>query len=287
MKSNQPITILSGAFGTELQRRGFPTNLPLWSAGANLSAPQLVQEIHADYLRAGANLITTNTFRTNIRTWQRIGKRPLAKESTKRAIEHAVKTRNKINPKALVGGSITTVEDCYSPNLVPARAELEEEHGEMVEYFAGEGLDFIILETMNTLLETEVLLAAAKPNGLPVWVSFVTNPAGDLLSGERLEDAVALAKQFDVEAILLNCRPPLVIQAAADKLVANYSGVKGIYANGHGEPSDGLGWKFHENITPKTYLEHAKHWAKQGFSIIGGCCGTTPEYIELLAENLS
>lgn len=280
------ITIYTGPTGTELQRRGFKTELPLWSAKANLEAPELLEQIHEDYVLAGAEVISTNTFRTNPRTWKKIGKEEMSEVSNKAAVNIALKVKKR-HPRIKVAGSITTLEDCYRPDLVPSDKELNIEHEIQVERFRNVGVDLMLLETLNSLREAEVLLKFASRLGLPVWLSFVTDQKGDILSGEKLEKAVKLAEKYNVEAFLLNCRAPKTITIAAKKLAKMYQGKKGAYGNGSGHPADDLGWEFDDACPPSDYLKYVDEWVELGFEIIGGCCGTSPEYIKLIAAKYS
>ena len=112
--------ILDGAVGTELIKRGLKLPLPLWSASANISHPQIITKIHQDYINAGANIITTNTFRTTSWTYKKLGygdrtAKIKAKESLDRAINCAQNTKGAM----MIAGSITTIEDCYKPEMFP------------------------------------------------------------------------------------------------------------------------------------------------------------------------
>ncbi len=285
MRKKQNITILAGAMGTELQRRGYPTKLPLWSGTANLEAPELVEQIHKDYVEAGADWITTNTFRTNIRPWKLVKREKDAAISTKKAIEIALSVKKKY-PHIKIGGSISTVEDCYEPESVPSDEELEQEHSAQIALFASTGIDFFLLETLNTIREATILLKYAKKTGLPSYVSIVTNPEGDVLSGENIEDFVIKMQSIGADGLLINCRPPHIATHAAKKLSKIYEGVKGIFANGEGQAGDELGWIFDNKDTKESYLAYAQKWVNMGFTIIGGCCGTNPEYIALLTKTL-
>jgi homocysteine S-methyltransferase len=282
MTSNK-ITILSGAMGTELQRRGYKTKLPLWSGTANLDVPDLVKQIHIDYIEAGAEIITTNTFRTNPRPWKPLGREKDAELSTKKAIEIAIEVK-KMYPYIKVGASITTLEDCYEPKLVPPQNELKEEHSRQIELFKDSGVDFIMIETINTIREAKVLLKYSKETKLPSYISFVTDENGNIMSGESIEEMLKELLPLSPDAICLNCRPPEVIEKAAEKLSKLYPGLKGIYANGDGQPANDLGWTFYDRCSPEKYLEYAKNWVEMGYTIIGSCCGSNPEYTKLLKE---
>ncbi len=112
--------ILDGAMGTELQRRGANTLLPLWSAEALVLSPALVRQIHEEYIRAGADIITANTFRTTRRTFVRTGLPDRSQRLTTTALSLARQAREAFRDRdILVAGSIAPLEDCYRPELVP------------------------------------------------------------------------------------------------------------------------------------------------------------------------
>lgn len=271
--------------GTELQRRGYKTALPLWSGPANFDVPKLVQAIHEDYIKAGSEVITTNTFRTNIRAWKIVGRGKKAADATKIGIDLALSVAAK-HPGVIVGGSISTVEDCYEPESTPANNELEDEHGAQVALFKDSGVDFLMIETLNTIRETEIIARHAHKAGLPIWISVVTNEAGDLLSGESITALVEAVSPYSPAVMGVNCRPPEVILAGAKKLAAAFSGDKLIYANGDGQPANDLGWQFYDRCSPEDYLTHAEEWIDLGFNIIGSCCGASPAHIKALKDRL-
>jgi|TARA_B100000315_G_scaffold188911_1_gene178712 homocysteine S-methyltransferase len=134
-KLNKNCLLLDGAMGTELLHRGVNVSLPLWSASAVEEAPEIVEQIHRDYMKAGADIITTNTFRTTTRTFLKIGASPdearaRAKTSTNEAVRLAKKAAS---GNVMVAGSIAPLEDCYAPELFPgvvtAIKEFEEQGG--------------------------------------------------------------------------------------------------------------------------------------------------------------
>lgn len=283
------VTILDGAMGTELARRGEDTGLPLWSANALMSAPEVVKQIHLDYLRAGAQVITANTFRANPRTLARAGQTGRSRALTRIAVDLARQaiadfqaTHAAAHP--LIAGSMAPVEDCYSPWLVPGDAELETEHGELARHLADAGCDLILVETMNTIREAVIAARAAAETGLPVWVSVTLNQHNDLLSGESLRDATRAVLTVKPDALMVNCIPVAQTASAVVALRAATASARirlGVYANaGHIEEGE---WSMARGVTPEAYAEAATEWLAAGASIVGGCCGTSPEHIARLA----
>ena len=285
------IVVLDGAMGTELQRRGVKTQLPLWSAAANYSHGELVKQVHLEYLQAGAQIITTNTFRTGPRPVKAAGITTTYQELTKIACEHAQAARLEYgcleygNDSRLIAGCVATLEDCYEPDRTPPDAELRKEHSELVSALVNGGVDFIFAETMNSIKETVVVLEAAQKVGLPVAVSFVCNAKGELLSGESLSLAIAAIAPFSPLFIGTNCAPPDRLAQSLNILTELSEHPVCVYANGMGHPGEPLGWVFGELGTEADqYLLHVKRWVDSGARVVGGCCGTTPEYIAKIAE---
>jgi S-methylmethionine-dependent homocysteine/selenocysteine methylase len=302
------LLILDGATGTELTRRGVDTTLPLWSAGA-LIDPQgrdVLRRIHGDYIRAGAHIVTANTFRTHRRSLAQGGHGARARELTHLAVELVREAVVQVSAahRVFVAGSIAPLEDCYSPQLVPPDGELRTEHAEMARHLAEAGVDVMLVETMNTIREARIAAEAARTTGLPVMVSFVCAGAtgeplrpGDearLLGGERLSDAARAIEPLEPAAIMVNCAPVAMIKGllralrAATGRPTNASiGGRPIGAYGNvGHVDERVGWTLTHAVTPGQYAAAALGWRDLGASIIGGCCGTTPEHIAALAQAL-
>ncbi len=280
------VYLLDGAMGTELQRRGVPTTLPLWSASALIDEVEVVTAIHKAYIDAGAEIVTTNTFRTNPRAFERAGVSESWRELALRACRAAAEARDACGKDVLIAGSIAPVEDCYRPDLVPSEEELRDEHGRLAAALAEGGVDFILIETMNCVRETVAAAEAASETGLPFAVSFVCSREGELLSGEPVGDALALIARWRPLFAAVNCRPPEEITEALGMLLNETSLPCGAYANGWGHPQDGEGWEFDSGTTVEHYADFVNKWRQMGARVIGGCCGTTPEYIQAVRKSL-
>ncbi len=109
-------------------------------------------------------------------------------------------------------------------------------------------------------------------------ISFVINKEGSLLSGESMETAVDIVGSFKPEAILINCVPPSIIHNGLDKIKKATNLPFGAYGNGDGGASNVDGWEFTGSDDVLKYAECCKEWIQLGANIVGGCCGTSPEY---------
>lgn len=281
--------ILDGATGTELNRRNVNTGLPLWSANALLNEhdAKILQDIHEDYLHAGAEIITTNTFRTHRRALAPSGNADLARKLTHRAVEIARLAIENVrsDSQKFIAGSLSTLEDCYRPDLVPPDDELLDEHSDRIIDLIECGVDLILIETINSIREAFIMAKLATFTGTPVVVSFVCDQTGKILSGETLTEAAELLLPLGISAIGVNCGPtPSLAKPLAElNLVCGQEFPLIAYGNiGHADEK--IGWINTDAENPEIYCEHAIHWPVK---IVGGCCGTTPGHIQILEKTLT
>ena len=277
--------LLDGALGTELERRGQTCALPLWSAHALLEQPELVEQIHRDYVAAGADALTANTFRTQERTLRRGGLRERTRELTRRAVELARRAARYASNPPYVLGSSPTLEDCYRPDLVPDDDALAREHQAHAENLAEAGVDGLLVETMNSVREALAAATAARATGLPFCVSFVCGDDALLLSGEPLQRAAAAVAELAPNVVLVNCMPPSKLEPCLE--VLHTSGLPfGMYPN-LGEPAEDGNYRHTEDLTPGAFAACVEPWIRKGARIVGGCCGTQPAHISALAQSLA
>jgi enediyne biosynthesis protein CalE2 len=276
--------ILDGAMGTELERRGFKTSLPLWSAQALLDAPELVLQIHQDYIKAGADIITTNTFRTNPYTIKKAGRlkyhQDIPRALTKIACDLAEQARG--NKKVAIAGSLAPIEDCFSPKLYPGTRIAEKDHYEHIKNLKEGGVDFILAETMLSIKEALIVLAQAKKLKIPIMVSFVLNQAGNILNGDNLIKALKAVSEYKPLALLINCTTLDIIEKVIDNVLANAQIPIGVYPN-FGPPTKG---KFTKYLSPTKFAQTMLKFNYKGVKILGGCCGTRPAHIAALAKRI-
>ena len=284
LRSPAPL-LLDGATGTELERRGVRTALPLWSAHALVEAPEIVERIHRDYAAAGAEALTANTFRTHRRSLAKGGIGARAGALTRSAVELARRAaRDAGGRRVWVLGSAAPLEDCYRPDLVPGDAELSREHAEHAEALAAAGVDAILVETMNSVREAAAAARAGLATGLPVLVSFACDGEARLLSGEPLAAALDAVVPLGPQALLVNCLPPRCV-AACLPVLARAGLPFGAYAN-LGAPNDATGFTRSDDCSAQDFAASAVAWRADGARIFGGCCGTGPEHVRALARCL-
>ncbi len=280
------VLLLDGATGSELERRGVRIDLPLWSAAALLTGEgrNVLKNIHADYIRAGADVITANTFRTNIRTLKKTGLESQTKTMTRTAIDAVRRAIDESRPghAVYIAGSVAPVEDCYVPDRVPPNAELISEHHRHIDYLYEAGADIILIETMNTLREAVIALEYARQTGLPVFAGFVCGDEESLLSGEPLTEAVREAEARGADVIMVNCATVDILAGNLRMMRTIYDGRNGAYANIlSNQKNKNTGFDF--SLPPEAYAETVQKWIEDyRLFVVGGCCGTTPDHIEAI-----
>lgn len=283
LKQNRPI-LLDGAVGTLLDERGYDAPSPLWSAAVLEDHPDAIRAIHAEYLQSGAELITTATFRTTRRVYSVVGRSELAEYLTHRAVAIA---RDAIgDQRAFVAGSVAPLEDCYRPDLVPDDETLYKEHEEQIRWLIEAGVDCLLFETMNTVREGAICSRSASEKNVPFIASFICKADLKLLNGESVLDAYEAIKQYNPVGFLINCTAPETITRIFREYASHIELPVGAYANaGISKPEqDG---EIREIYTPREFLKEVTHWLEFDPVLIGGCCGSTPEHIQLISEYLA
>jgi S-methylmethionine-dependent homocysteine/selenocysteine methylase len=287
------VVVLDGPMGSELVRRGVR-----WRQHGLRTDAVAVKALHREYLDAGADVLRTNTFQLNRRIYQdvfrdvdhmrHIGAPNLERrlpELIPRAVELARAARSESGRAEVpIAGVISPLEHCFRPDLAPSFEIAGAEHGEIASLLATAGVDFLLLESMNTLTEARAAAEAALATGLPVWVSFVVSQDGTVLSGEPLT-AIEGA-----DALLVNCAPPNDIAAALGSLRQVARGSFGGYA--HVGRFDPPSWKFEfvaqfvetELWPAELYARLVSLWMEHGARIIGGCCGTNAAHVRELKQ---
>ncbi len=287
------IIILDGGIGSEMLRRGVT-----WEGHKVESEPEAIRAIHADYLRAGADVISTNTFQLTRRSFanhfadarhmRHIGAADLETraplliaEGVKRALEAREQTAR---PQACVAGAMTTLDWCFRPDRAPSPDDMLAEYRETVAAFQRAGADLMLFETFNSSREARTALDAARDLGIPAWVGFVCDDQGRLLNGETMKELRAGLAGAEPDVLLFNCAPVPDITQALGELGEEYRGTRGGYAHvGRFDPPD---WRFTDEYPPDEYLAAALEWVELGAQVLGGCCGTTPMHIEALKKGL-
>jgi len=281
------LILLDGSMGQELINRNASGQGVLWSAKALFDAPEVVQAVHEDYIRAGADIITTNSYACIRNNFEPEGLLSRLGEMNRLAAELAQRARDNCGKPVLIAGSMGPQNGSYRPDLVGSYEETEALYREQAEFLAPH-VDFFICETLSCMLEARAAVTAATSTGKPVWLSWSIEDTGaaKLRSGESLREAWADIANSGVSAVLLNCSPPEAIGKVLPKLVSLCDLPVGAYANAFTPIPEK--WDFHgeesippsrTDVTPQAYAGHAAGWIAAGARIIGGCCEVGPAHI--------
>jgi len=286
--------LLDGGMGQELVARGVDTRDGLWSARTLLDDPDVVLAVHRDFVAAGADILTTNSYATTRRRFEQSGLSHAFERCNRLAGELARRAADEVDRDVLVAGSLPPLHGSYRPDRVRPIDDLEPLYREQAGILA-EWADVLLCETMSTAAEALAAARGVATTGRPVWVSWTIadDGSGRLRSGETVEEALARLEGVDVEAVLLNCSMPESLGPALAGLAEHAGRPFGAYANGFSaigadfDVADGANLPDRRReLTPARYAEHARSWVEAGASIVGGCCEVGPSHIAALRERL-
>jgi S-methylmethionine-dependent homocysteine/selenocysteine methylase len=289
--------LLDGGVGVELIYRGVEIPTTIWAANALLAEPEEVRQVHIDFIDAGADVITTNTYGVIQSDLAKEGIEERFAELNELACTLAQEARDTSERPVFIAGSLPPFRGSYRPDLVGSFKEIEPLYREQAEIMAPY-VDFYLCETMSSAEEARAAATAASSTGKPVWVAWTLHEdrSGRLRSGETITEAVAALDGLQVAGILANCSAPESITNAMPEMVRIGSDFTGGYANiFYPIPKNWLlgGEKMtdqildrRDDLDPERYARHAMDWIEAGATVIGGCCGTRPAHIAKLKELL-
>jgi len=278
--------VLDGAMGSELLRRGVRSAATLWGVGALLEAPETVSKLHADYREAGAEMLTAATFRVAPYSLRKASLEERARELARLAVSLARGAAVPGGRSPLVAAAMTSLEDCYRPDLVPDEATLTREHTATAQLLAGAQPDLLLLETFNTVREARAATVAAAATGLAVVASFTCTTGGRLLSGEDAGEAATALTLPGVAAVGVNCTRRVDILPALLRVAEATPLPLVAYANDAWFDEES-GFLAAGPTSPDEYARCALAWVAAGVRLIGGCCGTGPAHVAALAGLLA
>lgn len=286
--------LLDGGMGQELAARGLEVKDGLWSARALLDSPEAVLAVHRDFVAAGADVITANSYAATRRRLDPSGIADGFVRCNRVAGALARHAADEADRNVLVAGSLPPIHGSYRPDRVRPVDEIEPFYREQAIILA-DSVDLFLCETMSTAAEAVAAARGAAATGLPVWVSWTVadDGSGLLRSGETVRHAIDSLRGIAVEALLLNCSMPESVEAALPALAEHAGRAFGAYANGFSaidasfDVADGAHVPDRrKELTPERYAEHAQCWLDAGASIVGGCCEVGPTHIAKLREKL-
>ncbi len=287
-----PVLLLDGAMGTELERRGVPMHHIAWSAAALETHPQIVRQVHEDYIAAGADILTANSFGASRHVLEPAGLGERVAELNRRAIRLAREARERAGadrPVWIAGSISSFIAEAHlrnQPGVAAARASYREQ----AELLAEAGADHLRLEMLRDIDYSRLAVDCAAATGLPVWVGFTCKQTGEgeiVLRGREVEhplaEAIGPVAEAGGELMAIMHSELDVTPAALDILADRWKGPLGAWPNS-GEfvmPN----WLFDDIVEPAPFAETAAGWSPR-LALLGGCCGIGPEHIRELALRL-
>ena len=303
----QKIIILDGALGTELESLGYDVSGKLWSAQYLLDQPQIIQDVHESYVRAGSDIITTSSYQASIPAFIEAGLTPekgynLLKETVflaQKAIENIWQALSPEEQKQrlypLVAGSVGPYAAYladgseYTGDYQLSEEEFRDFHRPRIQALLEAGSDLLAIETIPNGAEAAAilrLLAEEFPQA-EAYLSFVAQSENAISDGTKIEELGNLAQESpQVLAVGFNCTAPHLIASLLGELGKVCNKPFLTYPNS-GETYNGLTKTWHDDPEQeRSLLENSKLWQNQGVRLFGGCCRTRPEDIAQLARGL-
>ncbi|MEN0117162.1 MAG: homocysteine S-methyltransferase family protein [Agrobacterium cavarae] len=296
------IRILDGGMSRELQRLGAELKQPEWSALALINAPDIVRQVHAEFIEAGADVVTTNSyalvpFHIGEERFRKDGASLIAL-SGRLAREAADASGRKVT----VAGSLPPIFGSYEPQNFDA-SRVQDYLGVLVENL-DPFVDVWLGETLSLIAEGEAVRQAVAKTSKPFWISFtldddtaqVNGDEPKLRSGETVGAAAEWAAGSGAAALLFNCSKPEVMKTAVETAATTFKEKDasleiGVYANafegeqGETAANEGL-HSTRADLTDDIYSRFACTWADAGATMIGGCCGIGAAHIHKVAGAL-
>ncbi len=297
------IIVIDGGTGTELQRRGAQMDPSAWCGPASLNNSELLTQVHLDYINAGADVITANTFASSRLMLTPAGYADQVKEINEIAVEAALRARDlakSTSPsrKIAVAGSLSHMLSVAAGTAkvdqaqVPSNGELAHAFGELAGILKSSGVDHIMLEMMYEPNRIPLALNAALETGLPVWFGMSARRARDgrAISFDQhnefpLEEVTKLIPKTGVDVAGVMHTGAEIIGETLAAIRKNFSGPLSAYPDsGYFEMPD---WRFVDVISPDRLETFYAEWINQGAQLIGGCCGLTVDHIHAATRALN
>lgn len=283
------ILLLDGATGTELEKRGVPMNSRAWSAEAIITHPDIVQAVHEEYIHAGVDIITVNSFSTARHMLLPASLTGQFRQLNIEAVKLAVRAREKAaSAPVAIAGSIAPTTFCADPTkCYPPLSEAFSWYVEQADLLAASGVDLLLIEMIEDIEQGTLAVQAACSTGLPVWLGFSCrrNTDGEIMLweyGQTLAEGIdAIAPIGGSAAFIMHTEVTDAAEAFAI-LKTHWQGTLGVYA--HSGRFVMPNWQFNDVISPPEYAAEAARWIKMGARIIGGCCGIGPAHIRELKK---
>lgn len=266
---------MDGATGTELRKAGMPGNCcaEQWI----LEHPQALVSLQTAYAEAGSEIIYAPTFRAQplaLKKWR-------LETRTAEINRELITLSRKAAPGCLIAGNMTTMEGCMVDQQESKQEAMRNAYECQMKTLTDSGADILAAETLMNINEAVMILELAQTIGAPaVMVSFTCGNDGKLYSGERITDAVCAAEQAGAAAVGINCVAASATLPALIRTLRTATNLPLICKPNAGLPVNG---RYPVGVSEFASILYA--CIRNGSRLIGGCCGTTPEYISALKKN--
>jgi len=292
----EDVILLDGGMGQELFRRGIQGNDLLWSANALLSDAGAVRDIHLEFIQAGAQVITTNTYSTKPGRLSRVGLSEKTVHLNRLACDVANEARDMSGKSEVKIAASIPPQYSYRPDVVIDTDQMQAEYKEMVEILEPY-VDLFLCETMADAREARAAAQACAATGKPVWCAwtFKDDASGLLRSNDSVQDVIKDMSDVKIDAFLANCCAPESVTEVMNQIQNLITGSKvvfGGYANGftpipeNWRPGNIAELGVRRQLTPKVYADFVKKWIDSGAKIVGGCCEIGPAHIKAINDML-
>lgn len=278
------ILYLDGATGTNLQRAGMPTGVcpEQWI----LEHQDIMEELQHQYIKAGTDILYAPTFSGNRIKLKEYGLEDQARMMNIRLVEISRRAAEQANRKVWVAGDLTMTGEQLYPMGTLLFEELVEVYKEQIGYLAEAGADLLVVETMMSLQESRAAVLAAKECcDLPVMVTLTFQEDGRTLFGTDPATALIVLQSLGADAVGVNCSAGPDVMILLIEEMRKFATVPLIAKPNAGLPQVDSDGKTTYDMDADTFAEYMRELAESGASILGGCCGTSPEFIEKVKEN--
>ena len=288
------IILLDGGVGQEIYKRAGKPHSPMWSAKVMMDNPEVVKEVHQDFIKAGASIITINSYTCTPTRLERDSQVQLFEKLQQQALHAASSARDELGLTA----DDVSIAGCLPPLIgsytVDERSfsELKNEYEQIVA-IQEPVVDLFLIETISNIKEAKAAVEAALQGGKPVWLSLTLSDIhpNQLRSGETIDEALNSLKKYPLGALLFNCSFPETIDQGISSLKhldIHFGGYGNAFTSINalkpGGTVDLLSAR--DDMDEKKYASHVMDWIQKGATVIGGCCEVGPSYINYIYKQL-
>jgi len=274
------VLVIDGGTGSELRRRGAPWGDATWSGLAGAARHDLLVNIHMDYIAAGAEVIIANTFGTARFVLESVGFGEHFKMINRDALAAAFEARERSGMDVAVAGSISCLPPGFDHEAYPDPGRERADYQELVDLFDAEGVDLIALEMLQDDRHAALACDAVRASGLPFWIGVSCRLSADGQSlvgfdspGMPLAGILDALLSYEPAVMNVMHSPVNAVARALTEVRSRWHGFVGAYPEIDEQAPA---------VSPNALATLGAGWVEQGARVIGGCCGTGPEYIRAL-----